>query len=82
MEFIDTINLCTGCGIPVDEMPDTVAEWRVQAIPIEELTDPTCQGYVRCSNEPQCPGHLVERRMFCVRCQEEKKHEVPAHPDS
>ncbi len=78
-EQLEVTDFCTGCGIPAEEMPDSVASWVSQITQIDELTDPTCQGYIKCENTPECPGHLVERKLFCTSCQKEGKHDVQAH---
>jgi len=72
---------CSTCGVPADECPTTFKDWRTQLTNIDELTDPSCQGYVRCPSSPDCPGHLVERKLFCTACQEKGKTDE-ARPDS
>ncbi len=61
---------CYNCGIPADEMPDSLEHWLVQLVPIPYITDPIRQGITRCPNDPHCPGHPVEQRLYCVACRE------------
>ena len=65
--YVDHIPLCTGCGIPLDEMPDSEPTW---AILTKVLPCP--------AGDPRCPGHVRECRIYCTRCQKEgKADEVP-----
>ena len=70
--YISHIPLCTGCGIPMDEMPDSEGEWMVYT------------KIIPCTASDQyCPGHIRECRIYCKRCQAEgKDNEVPTHPNS
>lgn len=76
------LGVCDGCLIPADECPDTLAHWVIQIVTVDEANVLPGQEYIRCGTEPQCPGHPVERKLYCLACQKEGKHELTSHPHS
>jgi len=70
-EYHDHMVVCTGCGIPWDEQPDSGSQWLV------------FNNIIPCpAGNPVCEGHTLGSRVYCIRCQEEKKHEVQPHPSN
>ncbi len=61
---------CYHCGIPADEMPDSLPNWLVHLVSISSITDPIRQGTRFCPGDQHCPGHPVEQRLYCLTCQE------------
>lgn len=64
-EPTDHIIICSGCGIPLEECPDSWERWQIQ-----ERRLPCPHG------DPSCPQHLVLCRYWCVRCTQEGKAET------
>jgi len=52
------IVLCTGCGLPFDEMPNSHGEWLIMA----SVVDCT-------AGDPLCPGHTLKKEIYCMDCQ-------------